>query len=64
MDDHALRVLEFDAIRKQLAEHTACSLGRERALAMKPGDYFPYVRSRLNETTECRKLIEIGRAHV
>jgi len=57
MDDHALRVLEFDAIRKQLAEHTACSLGRERALAMKPGDYFPYVRSRLNETTECRKLI-------
>ena len=57
MDDHALRVLEFDAIRKQLAEHTACSLGRERALEMKPGDYFPYVRSRLSETTECRKLI-------
>jgi DNA mismatch repair protein MutS2 len=57
MDDHALRVLEFDAIRKQLAEHTACSLGRERAEEMKPGDYFPYVRSRLNETTECRKLI-------
>ena len=57
MDDHALRVLEFDAIRKQLAEHTACSLGTERAREMKPGDYFPYVRSRLNETTECRKLI-------
>src|SRR3569833_1860702 len=57
MDDHALRVLEFDAKRKQLAEHTACSLGTERAREMKPGDYFPYVRSRLNETTECRKLI-------
>lgn len=57
MDDHALRVLEFDAIRKQLAEHVACSLGRERVEDMKPGDYFPYVRSRLNETTECRKLI-------
>ena len=57
MDDHALRVLEFDAIRKQLTEYTACSLGTERAIDMKPGDYFPYVRSRLNETTECRKLI-------
>ncbi|MGO8672511.1 MAG: endonuclease MutS2 [Capsulimonadaceae bacterium] len=57
MDDHALRVLEFDAIRRQLSEQAACSLGRERALAMTPGDYTPYVLARLSETTECRNLM-------
>ena len=57
MDTHALRVLEFDAIRKQLAEQTACSLGRERAEAMTPSDWLPQAKARLDETTECRTLI-------
>ena len=57
MDTHALRVLEFDAIRKQLAEQTACSLGRERAEAMTPSDWLPQAQARLDETTECRTLI-------
>ena len=59
MDTHALRVLEFDAIRKQLAALTACSLGRERAEAMTPSDYLPDVQARLNETTECRNLMDV-----
>ena len=57
MDTHALRVLEFDAIRKQLAEQTACSMGRERAEAMMPSDWLPQAQARLEETTECRTLI-------
>ncbi len=59
MDTHALRVLEFDAIRKQLAAQTACSLGRERAEAMTPSDYLPDVQRRLDETTECRTLLDV-----
>jgi DNA mismatch repair protein MutS2 len=58
MDTHALRVLEFDAVRRQLADLTACSLGQEKALAMTPLDYLPQVQARMNETTECRNLIE------
>lgn len=59
MDIHALRVLEFDAIRQQLAALTACSLGRERAEAMVPSDYAPDVQARLDETTECRILMDV-----
>ncbi len=57
VDTHALRVLEFDAIRSQLAGQTACSLGRERAEAMEPADWLPQAQARLAETTECRDLI-------
>ncbi len=59
MDTHALRVLEFDAIRKQLADQTACSLGREKAEAMTPSDWLPQAKARLDETTECRTLMSV-----
>ncbi len=59
MDTHALRVLEFDAVRKQVADQTACSLGRERAEAMTPTDYLPDAQARLDETTECRRLLDV-----
>ena len=59
MDTHALRVLEFDAIRQQLAALTACSLGRERAEAMTPSDFLPDVQTRLDDTTECRNLMDV-----
>lgn len=58
MDTHALRVLEYEAVRNQLAEQTACSLGHERAMAMTPMDYLPQVQARLDETTECRRLLD------
>lgn len=58
MDEHALRVLEFDAIRGLLMEQTACSLGREKAEAMRPSDHFAHVQARMAETTECRHLID------
>ena len=58
MDTHALRVLEFDAIRQQLAALTASSLGRERAEAMTPSDFLPDVQARQDDTTECRTLMD------
>lgn len=58
MDTHALRVLEFDAIRHQLAALAACSLGEEKAREMTPADYLPQAKARLDETTECRTLIQ------
>ncbi len=59
IDTHALRVLEFEAIRKQLAAQTACSLGREKAEAVMPSDWLAEVQARLDETTECRTLISV-----
>jgi len=59
IDTHALRVLEFDAIRTQLAAQTACSLGRERAESMLPSDRLAQASARLAETTECRDLIQV-----
>jgi len=58
MDTHALRVLEFEAIRQQLASLAACTLGQERALAVVPSDHLLQVQARLDETTECRNLLE------
>ena len=58
MDTHALRVLEFDAVRQQLAALAACTLGQERALAVVPSGHLLQVQARLDETTECRTLLE------
>ena len=58
MDMHALRVLEFEAIRRALAAMSASTLGQERALALVPASYLPSVQARLDETTECRTLLQ------
>ena len=59
MDTHALKVLEFELIRKHLADQCACSLGREKALDLIPSDHLRHVQTLLDQTTECRKLIEV-----
>ena len=59
MNEHALRVLEFNIVRQELAGLTACSLGREKAEAMVPSDHLSHVREILKDTTECRALIDI-----
>ena len=46
IDTHALRVLEFEAIRTQLAAQTACSLGREKAEQVMPSDWLQEVQAR------------------
>lgn len=58
MDPRTLRVLEFDKIRAQLAEHTSFSLGRERALALLPTDDIRLAQDWQAETREARRLLE------
>lgn len=59
MDDHALKTLEYDAIRARLANETASSLGGERALAMTPLTSIPAVQNRLDETAEARLMLQV-----
>ena len=58
MDSHAIRVLEYDEIRRMLADYAASSLGREKALSLEPSDHFRHIQTLLNQTTECRQVIE------
>ncbi len=58
MHDRTLRVLEFDKILEQLARHTSFSVGRERALALRPSDDIRQVRDWQAETSEARRLLD------
>src|SRR5437762_12014293 len=58
MNAHSLRVLEFDAVRGQLADHTSCALGRERAEALAPLLREEEIRLRQTETTEAVRLLD------
>jgi DNA mismatch repair protein MutS2 len=57
-DAHTLRVLEYAAVQKMLAERAACSLGQERARELLPTPLVAFVRERLQETTEARRLTD------
>ncbi|MDR3710503.1 MAG: endonuclease MutS2 [Capsulimonadaceae bacterium] len=59
MDEHALRTLEYDAIRRRLADDAACSLGVERALGMTPETNLAAVQALLDETAEARAMFSI-----
>lgn len=59
MNDHALKTLEYDAIRQRLADETASGLGRERALAMLPLDDPDAIQVRLDETAEARQMLAV-----
>lgn len=60
MDDHTLRVLEFDRVRELLAGEAAFSLGAERALALRPATTFEEARRLAVETAEMRLLDQQG----
>ncbi|MBF6598916.1 MAG: endonuclease MutS2 [Dehalococcoidia bacterium] len=57
MDPHALRTLEFDAIRARLARHTSFAAGRDLALALTPSSDYAEVVKRQRQTAEARRLI-------
>jgi DNA mismatch repair protein MutS2 len=59
MMDHALRTLEYEAIRRRLAEEAACSLGIERALEMLPLTNLAQVQVLLDETSEARLMLQV-----
>lgn len=58
MDERTLEKLEFPAIRQALACECVCSLGRERAEALRPATDAVTVRARLAETSEARRMID------
>jgi DNA mismatch repair protein MutS2 len=62
MDNHSLRVLEFDRVLQRLADLTTNSLGREAALQLSPATAEAVVTRRLQETHEARLLFERGNA--
>ncbi len=59
MEDHALRVLEFDKVLARLARHTSFSAGRELALALRPSPERAEVVRRQRLTAEARRLHEL-----
>ena len=60
MNDHTLRVLEFDKVRAMLAQETAFSLGRELALALQPEPEHEAVLARQAETAEMTHVDQMG----
>ncbi|MEX0785776.1 MAG: endonuclease MutS2, partial [Dehalococcoidia bacterium] len=59
MDEHTLRVLEFDKVIARLAENTSFSAGRELALALQPSTDRDEVVRRQRITSEARRLRDI-----
>jgi DNA mismatch repair protein MutS2 len=69
VDAKALHLLDFDKIRRQLAEHAAFGGGRQLALALEPAADTQEVRARLARTRQARDYQdrrggpELGGAH-
>ncbi len=60
MDDHTLRVLEFDKVLALLAAETAFSGGRERALTVRPATKFSEAQRLQRLTAEMRLVDQMG----
>ena len=60
MNDHTLRVLEFDKVRAMLAGETAFSLGRELALALEPERDHEAVLALQANTAEMTRIDQMG----
>lgn len=59
MDRHSLDILEFDRIRKLLAAHAQCSLGRELAATLEPSPDRARIARRLDELRNLRDLVAV-----
>lgn len=60
MNDHTLRVLEFDRVLELLAAEAAFSLGAEKARALRPAADFGAAKQLAAETAEMRLLDQLG----
>lgn len=59
MQERVLKTLEFDKVRNQLIEHTASSLGREKAIRLMPSTDFAEVSRLQEETDEAAKVLRL-----
>src|SRR5690242_1951080 len=60
VDDHTLRVLEFEKVLALLAGETAFSIGRELALAVRPASEYAAAFELQSQTAEMRLLDQMG----
>ena len=60
MNEHTLRVLEFDKVQSMLASETAFSLGRELAVALEPEREHEAVLALQAETAEMTHIDQMG----
>lgn len=58
MEEHTLRVLEFDKIVSRLQEQAACALGREAASLTSPTSELAVAQRRQQETSEARSVLQ------
>ncbi|WP_318508103.1 endonuclease MutS2 [Bacillus sp. T3] len=59
MHERVMRVLEFDKIKEQLAEHVSSSLGRDKAVKLTPSSDFAEVVRLQEETDEAANVLRI-----
>ena len=60
MDDHTLRVLEFEKVLSRLERHASFSAGKELVLALRPSTDRDEVVRRQRVTAEARRLRELS----
>ncbi|OQA13018.1 MAG: Endonuclease MutS2 [bacterium ADurb.Bin363] len=60
MDNHSLKIMEYNEILNLLAEEAGSQIGKEKALALFPSDDIDEVRSMLNETEEAFRVLDEG----
>ncbi|MEI6914796.1 MAG: endonuclease MutS2, partial [Armatimonadota bacterium] len=58
MDQHALRVLEFEKVLQQLASHASTDLGGALALQLEPAISLAEAERRQTETAEARRILD------
>jgi DNA mismatch repair protein MutS2 len=60
INEHTLRVLEFDEVREMLASFAGSVLGKEAARALYPSVDIDWIKERMAETSELKGLLEGG----
>ncbi|MBN1764134.1 MAG: hypothetical protein JW860_02670 [Sedimentisphaerales bacterium] len=60
IDSHTIKILEFEQVIRILQSYAASDLGREAAGGLYPSVDAEWIKARLAETTELRKLLELG----
>ncbi|MEN6427991.1 MAG: endonuclease MutS2 [Phycisphaerales bacterium] len=60
IDEHTLRVLEFEEIRTLLASYAASDLGKDSARGLYPSVDARWAAARIAETTELTKVLDRG----
>ena len=61
MDEHTLRVLEFDKVKDQLRAYATCQLGLDQIDRLQPSAEVRWIQRALDEVTEARRIFAARR---